>query len=82
MESTHAGELIYVAGWNTAHRPVHPLAQSASAPALVLKFNVVNIVIIDSLEIGKGEFSPPAGLGFMLKLVIYFSDEFIVADSV
>ncbi len=82
LQSTHAGKLIHITGRDTAHRPVHPLPEAASASAHVGQLNDVNIVVINPFVIGEGEFSPPASLGFILKLVIDFGDEFVVANSV
>ena len=82
LQGTHTSKLIHITGRDAAHRPVHPLLQAASASAHVGQLNDVNIVVINPFVIGEGEFSPPASLGFILKLVTDFSDECVVANSV
>ncbi len=62
--------MIYIARWQTAHRPVHLLFQVTPAftPALELYFK--HVTFIEGHRFYKSEFSPPVGCGRMLENMI------------
>ena len=73
-----AGEVVYVAGRDPGDSAVYPLLQVALALALVFQLNNV-AAIVNAMVFHKAEFSPPACLRFIVKLIFYFSHEFFVA---